>query len=66
MSTADIAKANTAIRLGNVEAIAESIRRLDGPAIGKLIELLCQDNMGTKLVHALEAEIQDQTYRSEV
>jgi len=46
--------------------IAESIRRLNSAELGQLIEKLCQDNMGSKLVTGLQAEIQDQTYMTEV
>ena len=43
---------------------AELIRRMDSPKLAELVVRLCEDNMGSKLVAALQAELQDESYRS--
>ena len=63
MSTVDIIANKDQMRANE---IAESIRRLTAPGMALLIENLCIDNMGSNLVAGLQAELQDQTYRSGV
>ena len=63
MNTIDIVASKDSIR---GDEAAEAIRRLTAPGIAILIENLCRDNMGSNLVAGLQAELQDQTYRSGV
>ena len=43
--------------------IAEAIRRLDAKELAKLVEALCEDNMGSKLQSALSYENLDREFR---
>jgi len=63
MNTIDIVVNKDQVRASEA---AEAIRRLTAPGIAILIENLCKDNMGSNLVAGLQAELQDQTYRSGV
>lgn len=63
MNTADIIANKDQVR---ADEAAESIRRLTSKGLALMIENLCKDNMGSNLVAGLQAELQDQTYRSGV
>ena len=45
--------------------IAESIRRLNPVEFAKLVELLCEDNIGSNLQSALSYENLDRDFRKE-
>ncbi len=45
--------------------IAEAIRRLDAVEFTKLVELLCEDNIGSNLQTALSYENLDREFRKE-
>jgi len=63
MNTVDVIKQKDNVRANEA---AESLRRLTAPAMGTLIQNLCNDNMGSRLVAALQAELQDRSYQSGV
>jgi len=52
-------------RTASPKEIAESIRRLDAKKLAKLVEVLCDDNMGQKLQTALSYENIDRDFRKD-
>jgi len=46
--------------------ISEDIKRLSSPELADLAAKLTEDNMGSKLIAAIQAELQDKDYKEKV
>tara|TARA_B100000427_G_C15503398_1_gene592916 strand:- start:1761 stop:1961 length:201 start_codon:yes stop_codon:yes gene_type:complete len=66
MNIKDVTQENNKSKTrASIGFIAESIRRLNSSELARLVETLCEDNMGQKLQTALSYENIDRDFRKD-